>query len=64
MNLNKSFDDKPIKKIETSEKVDEWFFAITDNGIGIGIGIPTDQQEKIFNNFQRLHGKMNIVEQE
>jgi signal transduction histidine kinase/ligand-binding sensor domain-containing protein len=43
----------PIITITTKEKVDEWEFAITDNGIGIN----ENYFDKIFKIFQRLHTK-------
>jgi ligand-binding sensor domain-containing protein/signal transduction histidine kinase len=43
----------PIISITTKENIDEWEFAITDNGIGIN----ENYFDKIFKIFQRLHTK-------
>jgi light-regulated signal transduction histidine kinase (bacteriophytochrome) len=43
----------PKVKITASELEDEWKFSISDNGIGIN----KEYLDKIFNIFQRLHGK-------
>jgi signal transduction histidine kinase len=44
---------KPVIHITCSKEVDEWTFAIKDNGIGI----PDGYEEKIFEVFHRLHTK-------
>ncbi len=43
----------PEVKISAKKVKDGWQFAISDNGIGI----PSNQKEKIFVLFQRLHGR-------
>jgi PAS domain S-box-containing protein len=43
--------DSPRVHISAERKEAEWVFSIEDNGIGI----PEDQQDRIFKMFQRLH---------
>jgi len=42
----------PLVRIGVEEKAQEWEFCVSDNGIGI----PKEQQGRIFNMFSRLHG--------
>jgi PAS domain S-box-containing protein len=46
-------DNQPVVKISWSEDDDYWHFRVRDNGIGI----EDTYSVKIFNIFQRLHGK-------
>ena len=46
-------DKKPEISISAQREKDFWKFSITDNGIGIAV----NQQQKIFEIFQRLHAK-------
>lgn len=45
--------NKPVIKIEATETATHWQFSVSDNGIGI----EPQFHKKIFNIFQRLHGK-------
>lgn len=45
--------NKPVVKIKAKELENDWQFSVSDNGIGIA----EEYTEKIFNLFQRLHGK-------
>ncbi|MCB0207774.1 MAG: PAS domain S-box protein [Anaerolineae bacterium] len=46
-------DTSPIVHISASRQETAWMFAVQDNGIGI----PPDQQDRIFMIFQRLHSR-------
>ena len=45
-------DSSPVIHISSKQNLKEWIFSIKDNGIGI----KSQQGNKIFNMFQRLHG--------
>jgi light-regulated signal transduction histidine kinase (bacteriophytochrome) len=45
-------DVRPKVRIDVEEQDEAWQFSVKDNGIGI----PDNQQGKIFNMFSRLHG--------
>lgn len=46
-------DALPEVYISARQQDDHWLFSVQDNGIGV----PPDQQERIFMIFQRLHGR-------
>ena len=48
-------DEPPRIRISASRDPHEWIFSIADNGIGI----PEDQQNRIFRMFERLHNAEN-----
>jgi chemotaxis family two-component system sensor kinase Cph1 len=54
VNAIKYRSEKPLEiQINGSAEGDRWFFSIKDNGIGI----ESQYKERIFDMFQRLHGK-------
>lgn len=42
----------PLVKVQYEDKMQEWLFSVSDNGIGFAM----EHSEKIFQEFQRLHG--------
>jgi signal transduction histidine kinase len=46
-------DAPPVVQVSSSERGDQWLFAVKDNGIGI----EPQYAERIFEVFQRLHGR-------
>ena len=45
--------DKPVIKLWADRQGEYWQFAVQDNGVGI----PLDEQSRIFGMFQRAHTK-------
>ncbi|MBI4826837.1 MAG: GHKL domain-containing protein [Nitrospirae bacterium] len=45
--------DAPLIYISAEQKKEEWVFAVKDNGVGI----EPEYKEKVFDMFQRLHGR-------
>lgn len=46
-------EETPVVHISANQQDNQWIFAVKDNSIGI----PEDQFDRIFNVFQRLHGR-------
>ncbi|MFQ6047619.1 MAG: ATP-binding protein [Gemmatimonadales bacterium] len=46
-------DEPPVVEITAERRGDEWLVAVRDNGIGV----PSEQAERVFVIFQRLHGR-------
>lgn len=51
----RSPDRAPVVHLGCRPVDDGWEFAVTDNGIGIGIGIEAEFADRVFVVFQRLH---------